>query len=253
MIGAWSSIRLSDMIVRAFAEALPAEIPASNGGDLVQLLAYIRRHRSESMSFFGELGALGHGARAGADGMNALIHPMEAGAQNIPIELIESRMPVIKRRYELIVDSGGPGQYRGGLSAETEIEFTGEGTAVVVAERTRAEIVPGVAGGSPAPFQNSVILYPGTDRELRLGKRSELLIRPGDRAIVRPAGGGGWGIPWERDPATVAADVRGGYVSRAEAERVYGVVIDDAGDVDWPATAARRAEAPPRRTGIEGD
>ncbi len=38
-------------------------------------------------------------------------------------------------------------------------------------------------------------------------------------------------------------DVRDGYVSPAAAERDYGVVIDDGGEVDEAATKARR----PRR------
>jgi N-methylhydantoinase B len=240
-IGAWTSIRLTDMIVRAAASALPQDVPASNGGDLVQFLAYIRPLGTNNWAFFAELGSLGHGGHANGDGMTALIHPIEAGAENIPVELAEARMPVIKRRYELVPDSGGPGRYRGGLAAEVELEFTGEGTAVVAAERSRAEDVPGLYGGHSAPSKNSVVLFPGTDREERLGKKSEIPIRPGDHVLVRPAGGGGWGNPLERDPSAVEADVRAGYVSRGEAERSYGVVLDDAGTVDKTATEARRA------------
>jgi N-methylhydantoinase B len=239
-IGAWTSMRLSDMIVRAAAQAMPDTVPASNGGDLVQILAYIRPVGGSGWSFFADLGSIGHGGHGGGDGMSTLIHPIEAGAENIPTELAEARMPVIKRRYELIPDSGGAGTHRGGLAAEVELEFTGEGTAVVTAERSRVEDVHGLAGGLPAPYKNSVIVFPGTEREERLGKKSEIPIRPGDRVIVRPAGGGGWGDPRARDPEAVARDVRAGYVTRAEGERTYAVVLDGEGDVDAHATAALR-------------
>ena len=54
-------------------------------------------------------------------------------------------------------------------------------------------------------------------------------------------GGGGYGRPIDRDPARVARDVAEGYVTRARAEAVYGVVLDAAGAVDAAATARRRA------------
>ena len=39
-------------------------------------------------------------------------------------------------------------------------------------------------------------------------------------------GGGGWGNPYQRDPAAVLEDVLDGYVSVEAAERDYGVIID---------------------------
>ncbi len=41
-------------------------------------------------------------------------------------------------------------------------------------------------------------------------------------------GGGGYGPPWERDPARVVADVRAGYVSVAQARDAYGVALNPA-------------------------
>ena len=56
------------------------------------------------------------------------------------------------------------------------------------------------------------------------------------------AGGGGWGDPFERDPAMVRADVMDELVTLEEARRDYGVVLDPATfEVDEPATAALRS------------
>ena len=62
------------------------------------------------------------------------------------------------------------------------------------------------------------------------------------RAIIRTAGGGGWGDPFERDVELVLRDVLEGLVSPAAAERDYGVAIDpERGVVDEQATARLRS------------
>jgi N-methylhydantoinase B len=55
------------------------------------------------------------------------------------------------------------------------------------------------------------------------------------------AGGGGYGAPWERDPARVKHDLDEGWISAERAQGVYGLVLDRQGAIDQTATAARRA------------
>ncbi|MBX5485429.1 MAG: hydantoinase B/oxoprolinase family protein [Mycolicibacterium hassiacum] len=244
-LGGGTSLRLVDMIVRALAPALPERIPADNAGDLVMTIAYVEDPTTRRLNFFFDAGALGHGATRDRDGMNGLIHPIEAGCESLPTEVLEARMPVRKHRFGFVTDSGGPGRRRGGLAAEAEFEFLSDGNAVVWAEKSAASTVLGLDGGGSPPERNQIVVYPGTEREQRLGKRADLSLRPGDRIVVRPAGGGGYGDPLDREPELVAADVKNEYVSREQAESVYGVVLDDAGAVDARATAelrrARRA------------
>jgi N-methylhydantoinase B len=62
---------------------------------------------------------------------------------------------------------------------------------------------------------------------------------------VETGGGGGWGHPFDREVERVLADVRGGFVSRASAERNYGVVFSgDGSAVDQTATAKLRKRRP---------
>jgi N-methylhydantoinase B len=241
-VGFVTSLRLGDMIVNALASAMPDQIPAENGGDLVGILAFIQHPQTKRWCFFWDDGGIGHGGKRGRDGMNALIHPMSAGIEYLPCELLETRMPILKRRHELRQDSGGPGQFRGGLSAVAEYELHGPGQAVSICEKSKVSSVRGFAGGHDAPESNAVIMFPGTDRELRLGKRSDMTIVPGDVVISQPAGGGGYGDPLLRDPEAVAWDVRNDYVSRELAETVYGVAFDDSGAVDLEGTSRARAE-----------
>jgi N-methylhydantoinase B len=56
-------------------------------------------------------------------------------------------------------------------------------------------------------------------------------------------GGGGFGNPFKRDPNKVAEDVREGYVSKAAAEELYGVVVDENSAVDLTQTLQRRAQS----------
>lgn len=239
-LGGGPSLRMADMIVRALAPALPERIPADNAGDLVMIIAYVEHPESRRLSFFFDAGALGHGATRDHDGMNGLIHPIEAGCEALPTEVLETRMPVRKKRFGFITDSGGPGRRRGGLAAEAEFEFLSGGTAVIWAEKSAASTVQGLDGGCSPPERNSITVFAGTDHALRLGKKADISVSHGDRILVRPAGGGGHGDPLLREPERVAQDVKNAYVSRAAAEAEYGIVLDESGVIDAQATARLR-------------
>jgi N-methylhydantoinase B len=235
-----TSMRLSDMILAALAPALPDVIPAQNAGELAGILAYIRQPRSGRWAFFWDEAGIGHGAKRGGDGMNGLIHPMSAGIEALPTELMETRMPILKRRLELARDSGGAGRWRGGLATVAEYELLSDGIAVTICDKTTASQIHGLAGGGSPPRLNEVRFYAGTDRELRLGKRSGLVVAAGDVFVNAPAGGGGFGDPLERDVDRVVADVRDDYVSRAAAAELYGVALTEEGELDAAATARLR-------------
>lgn len=236
----FTAIRLSDMVMSAFAQALPERLPAENAGDLMQFIALLTDPQTGRLSLFADLGMLGHGAAKGHDGLSATLHAVAAGCLNIPTELIENRMPVRKRRFELVADSGGPGEFRGGLATVAEIEILGDGASTTQADKHSAARVEGLAGGRPAPFTNSITLFPGTAEERVLGKAAGVEVRSGDRVLVAPAGGGGWGDPLSRAVGRVAADVKEGYVTTEAARREYGVVVGPDGIVDTAATRALR-------------
>ena len=60
--------------------------------------------------------------------------------------------------------------------------------------------------------------------------------------LQETAGGGGFGDPFQRPPEEVGRDVALGYVSVEAAFEHYGVVVDEAGNVDHDATARRRGQ-----------
>src|SRR5260370_37785689 len=65
------------------------------------------------------LHAGGTGARPGRDGLSATAFP--SGVKNVPIEVNEAVSPIVVGRKEYRQDSGGPGEFRGGLGQIMEV------------------------------------------------------------------------------------------------------------------------------------
>ena len=190
----------------------------------------------------------GWGARNGRDGWAATgpVFGVQLGTQ--PFEGQERLAPVLTMENQLLVDSGGPGQYRGGMGVQKSVLMTDVDKTVVsyCCDRERS-ITWGLWGGSPS-LPHGVWVNQGLDNERFLGSLfSNVPLVSGD-IVGRPsAGGGGLGDPLERDPVDVREDVADGYVSILRAERDYGVVVREIDadlaeyEVDHAATLARRA------------
>jgi N-methylhydantoinase B len=172
----------------------------------------------------------GSGGRYYADGEDT-VHVVP-DSRNLPAEFTEARFPVLVERLGLAVDSGGPGQFRGGLGYEKLIRMRADGYFMSIADRSILSCW-GVNGGRAGrPFQ--VTIDPGGPHERDVDALADGEFVPAGTLIrIRTTGGGGWGDPLARDPSLVARDVRGGKVSRAAAAADYGVVIT--GPVDDPA------------------
>ena len=61
----------------------------------------------------------GTGARPGSDGLSATAFP--SGVRNVPIEINEAVSPIVVWRKEYRQDSGGAGEFRGGLGQVMEV------------------------------------------------------------------------------------------------------------------------------------
>jgi N-methylhydantoinase B len=178
----------------------------------------------------------GSGGRHYADGEDT-IHVVP-DSRNIPAEFAEARWPFIVERLGLAVDSGGPGEFRGGLGYDKHIRMLRDAHYMSIADRSILSCW-GVNGGRAGrPFRVDV---DGVEME---GLVDDHPVRAGQVVRIRTTGGGGWGDPFDRDPERVADDVRDGKVSPQGARDDYGVVLVD-GPADKPvdkeATEALRA------------
>ena len=143
------------------------------------------------------------------------------------------------------MDSGGPGKYRGGTGCcNCFIPWGTDGMGVhTQGLGMETRLASGLIGGYPAPNVKQFIVRDSNIMELLnkghmpkaieevqgnidiISINSSYDFNKGDVYLVYFGGGGGCGDPLERDPYLVAEDVKSEYVSMAEAERTYGVVI----------------------------
>ncbi|XP_072458758.1 5-oxoprolinase isoform X2 [Notamacropus eugenii] len=114
-------------------------------------------------------------------------------------EILESRYPVILRRFELREGSGGRGRFQGGDGVVRELVFREKAQLSVLSER-RAFQPYGLHGGEPgAPGLNLLIRKDG--RTISLGGKTSVTVFPGDTFCLKTPGGGGYGSPEEPAPA----------------------------------------------------
>jgi N-methylhydantoinase B len=193
----------------------------------------------------------GSGGRYYADGEDT-IHVVP-DSRNLPTEFTEARFPFIVEILGLAVDSGGAGEFRGGLGYEKHIRMRRDAHFMSIADRSILSCW-GVRGGRAGrPFQ--VTVDPGGPDERDVDALVDAEFLPAGTVIrIRTTGGGGWGDPLERGIDAVVRDVLWGKVSREGARRDYGVVIagtDDDPVADEQASAELRSERRAARSGDE--
>jgi N-methylhydantoinase B len=186
------------------------------------------------------IGGVGGGATPFVDGWPTHQRP-SAGAliYHDSAEVDEMRYPILVHARELVRDSGGAGRRRGGNSTRVVLEPRFRPLTVSYALEGLVNPARGVRGGVDGMPPSAELEVDG--RVSPLPPIANLELRPGERIVSVPGGGGGYGDPFERDPEAVLDDVREGRISAEAAEVEYGVVL--IGDeVDLLATASRRDE-----------
>ncbi len=232
-------LRLLGVLAGAIAKAVDGHMPADQ--ETIRYTGVYGRRADGSRYLMREVLGGGSGGRYYADGEDT-IHVVP-DSRNLPTEFTESRFPFLVERLGLAVDSGGPGEFRGGLGYEKHIRMLEDAYFMSIADRSILACW-GVKGGRAGrPFQ--VTIDPGGPNEREMeGLVDDEPVAAGETIRIRTTGGGGWGDPLHRDVDRVRRDVLWGKVSRTSAERDYGVVVsgpDDDPVVDGDATRRLRA------------
>ncbi len=215
----WPALQATEAVLNAVADAMPAAVCASSGGDLCSAIWYGVREQTGAFWAAGSPHPIGHGASIHGDGQSARQHHVAAATRLAPLEAWEARYPWIMERCELACDSGGPGRHRGGLGLDLVFRFLEDAFAVSTVDRTK-QPPWGLAGGLPGRANAGELRRPdGT--VIPLAKATGVPIARGSVVTFRSGGGGGYGPPEERDPGAVHVDVREGYVSEAAAREHY--------------------------------
>lgn len=210
---------IPDTVYDALDKILPNTVPAEGAGCLCNFQVSLRPlpgqpgKRAEVLTF----NSGGAGARPSVDGLNATAFP--SGVMTMPIEATEHTGPVIIWRKELRPDSGGAGQYRGGLgqymevgaSAGHEFDFS----AMLDRVNHPAHGRQGGQNGAPTTIVQD-------DGSVMQGKGKQY-VPEGRRVMLAFPGGAGYGDVADRDPEMVKRDLARGYISAEAALRDYGL------------------------------
>jgi N-methylhydantoinase B len=210
------------------------------------------------------------GASATADGLPYCLSVV-GNCSEIPVEILELEYPFVCLDKEFMIDTAGPGRFRGGPGitytnqclVDSEISLScdrmrygpwgvfGGATAMPQALYEVLDVdAPFEGGWSPVDSLRPISgRFDGDGRadsqgeDYKTSKFSHVKVPAGTTLRIVNAAGGGYGSPFERDPQRVLDDVRNELVSSAAAREHYGVVLAEGGHaVDERATERLRME-----------
>jgi N-methylhydantoinase B len=223
-LGLWSIAlpTVIDTILKALAPAMPSRIPAAHKGDMGGCSFFGAREdglRFLLMNIFGG----GWGGRPHEDGESSSVSVCQGDVRNTPVELQETKYPFMVVEHALREDSGGAGQFRGGLGVTLRYRCLRSCKANINFDRT---LTPpwGLHGGQAAGV-NEGRIHRRDGTTLVVNKGTEIEIEAGDEISFLTAGGGGYGDPRMRDRQAVARDVALGLVSPDKALQDYGMSL----------------------------
>ncbi len=178
------------------------------------------------------------------------------------VEHTEQTFPLLFLYRKEVIDSGGAGRWRGGLSAECcfiphRVESMTHDT---LSSGNAVPTSSGMMGGYPGSVNvykflrdtdiaerlasgemvGDIAEINGSAETLQLRQENFIQNRSDVYAVIWSAGGG-FGDPFDRDPERVREDVEHRAVSIEAARGIYGVVLRADGTIDRPATESVRA------------
>ncbi|HYC49330.1 MAG TPA: hydantoinase B/oxoprolinase family protein [Burkholderiales bacterium] len=209
--------RIATCMVSALAQALPDRVSAPAAGTLL-VVAFAGLRQSGERFIVGELIAGGSGAGRDRDGVD-VVDTDASNCMNLPAEALEMDAPLRLHRVALRPDSGGAGEYRGGLGVIREYEVLADGVSFTHRGERHFSSAPGLAGALAGGSAHSVIRR-ADGREEVIPSKALTVLNRGDRVIVETPGGGGYGEPKRR--TGVGEDVANGKISAAKARELYG-------------------------------
>ena len=228
-----------DTIIAAMESALPDKVAAGHHGSFGGHGFSGTNPRNGQVFNFFDTAHGGWGGSVHGDGVGPYKTITHADTKDIPIETLEAGYPVMLERYEWRPDTAGAGRHRGGLGLDRIFRVLAPCNFNMSFERSKCPPW-GFHGGLPGSTSYGELETDGGKREV-VHKVSRRAVKPGDRVHIHSGGGGGYGLPQERDPEAVRLDVLRGYVSRQKAQEIYRVVLAPGGDVDAEGTARLRA------------
>ena len=188
------------------------------------------------------IGVSGGAAGPFADAWQLIGHVGNAGKMFIDsIELDELRQPLQIHQRRFMPDTEGAGRHVGASSIHVEFG-PAAGGSINVAYGCDGVVnaAKGVRGGLSGARASQGLRSADGQTQV-LAAWGQVSVTGAERVFSSSCGGGGYGLPGERDPARVARDVAEGWISRERARSVYRVELDAAGQIDTDKTHMLRS------------
>ncbi|HYM81789.1 MAG TPA: hydantoinase B/oxoprolinase family protein [Candidatus Limnocylindria bacterium] len=187
-----TSQRIVDVVLGAFARALPDRVPAASSGTMNNLLIGGDDPRTGRPFAYYETLAGGHGAGPGWPGQSAMQAHM-TNTRNTPIEALEHAYPLRVGATRIRRGSGGRGRFRGGDGIERVLELRAPARVTVISDRRRTGPY-GLAGGRPGARGVNRVQSRATRASARtLPGKFQIDLDAGAMLTVASPGGGGFG------------------------------------------------------------
>lgn len=186
-----TSQRITDVLLLAFADALPELMPALSQGTMNNMtVGGMDPRTGEAFAYYETVGG-GMGAGPSADGLSG-VHVHMSNSLNTPIEALEHAYPFRIVSYGIRRGTGGAGRHRGGDGLRRDLQILAPARVALLSER-RALGPAGAHGGADGAPGENVLIRGGVEE--RLPGKASFSVEAGDVVSVRSPGGGGWGSP----------------------------------------------------------
>jgi N-methylhydantoinase B len=215
----------ADAIIRALAPIIPERVTAGWNNLLCSLTTGTDPENNEAYVDIGFMGLKGgSGAMQGTDGYDHIgMIDASGGLLDQDYEMFEQMTPHLLQRHEYLSDSGGPGQWRGGLGVVTEFTIGSDNTQLVTFGDGDFEPAFGLFGGQNSILNIIKLTYPDGSEVFPKNKDLITGVPRGTAYFQIAGGGGGYGEPTQRDREKLRAEVRNGVISAQQAHEVYGL------------------------------
>ena len=164
------------------------------------------------------------------------------GLKSLSVEQIELIYPILVEEWQIEPESMGYGTAIGGPGNRFVVRPRHGPLSTVEFGDGRANPPHGVLGGTPGFGGGAYVENRTTGARRFVSATGEILVEMDEVWVGVSSGGGGYGDPLQRDPHTVAHDVRDGLITHHTAETVFGVKLttDLEPEIDHGETTALR-------------
>lgn len=224
----WESMLAgADLIWKALAPVVPHRL---NAGHLLSVCSVVLsgQHQDTNEPFLiVEPSVGGWGASEGQDGARGQFCIGDGETYNVPVEVAETRYGVMVDEYSLHTDGAGAGEYIGGSGVIRSYKALSDNQMVSVTFGRNKFVPWGMKDGQEGSANEVYIEKANGDVDGPFGIYPRYPLNKGDVVKLVTATGGGYGDPYKRPADQVAQDVKNGYITAAQANANYGVIVNE--------------------------